>query len=190
MNFGETLTYWYLRLNGFFPLSNFVLHRMNIEGRPSADTDLLAVRFPHVFEEIGGQQDDWDHRQFAEWGLRLDESLALIVEVKTGTPFGDIRAWRPERLRAAVQRLGMFGPNLIEDLVEELSVRSTATRVGWPVAKLLVSNTPRPGDSWLNLTLERAEDFIRQRIHNYEAEKRADRLFFPEPLMQYFAWRG
>jgi hypothetical protein len=26
MNYGETLTYWYLRLNGFFLLRNFVLH--------------------------------------------------------------------------------------------------------------------------------------------------------------------
>ncbi len=26
MNYGETLAYWYLRLNGFFPLRNFVLH--------------------------------------------------------------------------------------------------------------------------------------------------------------------
>jgi hypothetical protein len=26
MNYGETLAYWYLRLNGFFLLQNFVLH--------------------------------------------------------------------------------------------------------------------------------------------------------------------
>jgi hypothetical protein len=54
MNYGETLTYWYLRLNGFIPMRNFVLHRANIEGQAAADTDLLAVRFPHVYEEIGG----------------------------------------------------------------------------------------------------------------------------------------
>jgi hypothetical protein len=27
MNHGEELVYWYLRLNGFFPLSNFVVHK-------------------------------------------------------------------------------------------------------------------------------------------------------------------
>lgn len=27
MNYGETLAYWYLRLNGFFLLNNFVVHR-------------------------------------------------------------------------------------------------------------------------------------------------------------------
>ena len=26
MNFAEQLVYWYLRLNGFFPITNFVLH--------------------------------------------------------------------------------------------------------------------------------------------------------------------
>lgn len=86
MNYSESLTYWYLRLNGFFPLSNLVLHRWNIGNHPSADTDLLAIRFPRVFEQIGGQQDDWDQQRFIGWGLRLDEPLALIVEVKSGTP--------------------------------------------------------------------------------------------------------
>jgi hypothetical protein len=27
MNSSEELAYWYLRLNGFFPLTNFVIHR-------------------------------------------------------------------------------------------------------------------------------------------------------------------
>ncbi len=51
MNYGETLTYWYLRLNGFFLLRNFVLHpSYESEGtnNQAADSDLLAVRFPHV----------------------------------------------------------------------------------------------------------------------------------------------
>ena len=48
MNFGETLAYWYLRLNGFIPMRNFVLHRAGIQAPQSADTDLLAIRFPGV----------------------------------------------------------------------------------------------------------------------------------------------
>ena len=35
MNFAEELVYWYLRLNGFFPITNFVLHRD--EGYPSGE---------------------------------------------------------------------------------------------------------------------------------------------------------
>jgi hypothetical protein len=59
VNFGEELTYWYIRLNGFFPLSDFVLHRG--EGiRSPADCDFLAIRFRGVYEEVGGQASDWD----------------------------------------------------------------------------------------------------------------------------------
>jgi hypothetical protein len=58
-NYGEAWAYWYLRLNGFFPLGNFVVHKDSVV-RHRADVDLLGVRPPHVFEEVGGQQDDWD----------------------------------------------------------------------------------------------------------------------------------
>jgi hypothetical protein len=52
MNYSETLSYWYLRLNGFFLLRNFVLHPPYINGRDYeqvADSDLLAIRFPYVY---------------------------------------------------------------------------------------------------------------------------------------------
>ena len=58
MNYGETLAYWYLRFNGFFLIQNFVLHPLaDGEGsdKQAADIVLLAVRFPYVYEETGGQ---------------------------------------------------------------------------------------------------------------------------------------
>lgn len=55
-NFGEELVYWYLRLNGFFIINNFVLHH-DTASRTS-DADLLAVRFPYVYEDIGGREED------------------------------------------------------------------------------------------------------------------------------------
>ena len=33
MNFAEQLVYWYLRLNGYFPITNFVLHQVQNTGR-------------------------------------------------------------------------------------------------------------------------------------------------------------
>jgi hypothetical protein len=124
MNFGETLTYWYLRLNGFIPMRNFVLHRANIEGHTAADTDLLAVRFPHVYEEIGGRPVDWDNARFGEWGLNLDQNLAFIVEVKTGRVDLEIRGWRRHRLQAALLRLGIFGAVNVRAIAEQLEDRS------------------------------------------------------------------
>lgn len=46
-NYGERLVYWYLRLQGFCPVENFVLHRRTIDDKDihSADADLLAISF-------------------------------------------------------------------------------------------------------------------------------------------------
>lgn len=190
MNYGETLTYWYLRLNGFIPMRNFVLHRANIEGQAAADTDLLAVRFPHVYEEIGGQPLDWDNRRFGAWGLDLRNNVALIVEVKTGRINPDRRWWRRERLQAAVLRLGILDRRDVPAITGGLE-QLPAVQVGsWVIAKLLVTDQPREHDSWLNLALDDADEFIVDRIVSYKGDKRADRLRFPDDLMQYLAWKS
>jgi hypothetical protein len=75
---------------GCAPLSSIIrrgvlhpLHESAGDDNQTADCDLLAVRFPHVYEEIGGQSGDWDSR-FSTWGFSLDEDIiGLIVEVKT-----------------------------------------------------------------------------------------------------------
>lgn len=41
-NYGEERAYWYLRLNGFFPLSNFVVHKDEMV-QYRADVDLLTA---------------------------------------------------------------------------------------------------------------------------------------------------
>ena len=117
-----------LRFNGFFPLKNFVLHSSRRGERltqnesyiPGADCDLIAVRFPHVYEEVGGQpgreeesegrEGDWDPR-FSNWGFSLKtEVIGLIVEVKTGDLSSAekltdaLKAFRKERIKADIQR--------------------------------------------------------------------------------------
>jgi len=190
MNYGETLAYWYLRLNGFIPMRNFVLHRANIEGQAAADTDLLAVRFPNVYEEIGGQPPDWDNHRFEDWGLDLCNNIALVVEVKTGRINPDRRWWRRERLQAAVLRLGMIDRGQVPEIVADLE-QAPAVQVGsWTIAKLLVTDQLLEDDSWFNLTLADADGFIIERIVSYKGDKRADRLRFPDDLMQYLAWKS
>lgn len=188
MNFGETLAYWYLRLNGFIPLRNFVLHRANIEARQSADTDLLAIRFPYVYEEIGGKPVDWDLERFAEWGLNLERPIAVIVEVKTGGLDAEAKWWRPARIRAAMRRLGIVDEDAANQIAAGLEQTSRIELDAWIIAKLLVTNEPVNG-TWLNLTLDGADTFIANRIRKYKDEKDADRLRFPDDLMQYLAWK-
>jgi hypothetical protein len=190
MNFGETLAYWYLRLNSFIPMRNFVLHRANIDGRSAADTDLLAVRFPHVYEEIGGRPNDWDNASFAAWGLNVNRKLAFIIEVKTGAVGREIRGGRPERLRAALLRFGMFDRGRVPEIARQLERANSVDANSWTIAKLLVTKQPSRRRYWLNLTLTDADHFIANRIREYRTPKLADRLRFPDDLMQYLAWRG
>jgi len=190
VNFGETLAYWYLRLNGFMPMRNFVLHRANIKAPQSADTDLLAVRFPYVYEEIGGKAADWDHEAFAQWHLNLERAIILLVEVKTGGIAAEARWWRVPRICAAIRRLGIVDGAAAERIAAELEHTSVLEIEAWVLAKLLVTNEPFPSETWLNLTLAEADAFIINRIRRYKDEKDADRLRFPDELMQYLAWKG
>jgi len=45
----EQLAYWYLRLNGFLSISNFVVHP-DTGGQQRTDVDILGVRFPYRAE--------------------------------------------------------------------------------------------------------------------------------------------
>ncbi len=197
MNYGETLAYWYLRFNGFFPLRNFVLHplqeRMGDDNQ-TADCDLLAVRFPHVYEEIGGQSDDWDPR-LSTWGFSLDEDIiGLIVEVKTSPNAESARieriSFHRRRLSQAVQRLGMFEREETTSITDELLRNAISTKQGsYRIGKLLFSERAMRG-AWLNITLQESEQFIRDRLQKYSDPKRQARMFFPDELIQYLAWQA
>lgn len=198
MNFGETLAYWYLRFNGFFPLPNFVLHRHEETIRDSADMDILALRHPLVFEVIGGQEADWDSERFMQWGIDLStQTVGLIVEVKTGRNSREYRANIQQsfdlgRLIYGVQRLGFWTHDMSAVIANELfnAAIHIDTESHFTVGKLLVAlNMPRDDQIplCLKLTLEEAEDFILRRLSKYK-EKGSDRLRFPNDLMQYLTW--
>jgi hypothetical protein len=208
MNFAETLTYWYLRLNGFFPITNFILHKGSLIPR-SADSDLLAVRFPYVFEEVGGQPKDWDTETFANWGINLERDIVgIIVEVKTGyednpgeLEKGINRAFREGRLVSGIQRLGFWdrdkaaqvgnqlvGQTLYREPVFQLEDGNTRDFV---IAKMLVETNLPHGlaiPPCLALNLLDLKNFIDARVDEYIKRKYADRMGFPSDLLQYIIW--
>jgi hypothetical protein len=199
MNFGESLAYWYFRLNGFLPMSNFVLHRPDTPRRYNADSDLLAVRFPHVFENIGGQPDDWDNDRFAGWGLDpLHQIVCVFAEIKTGQ-YGEAsinRAFRPQRLLYAMRRLGVMPLEQCKDVCRRLSHDGVAHQGDFCFAKVLVASSSRMTGSFdkmmphRHLELEDALNFIRNRMNRYRDPKEAARMFFPGDLIQFFAWEA
>ena len=79
----ERVAYWYLRLNGFLQIENFVVHPER-RGSQRTDADLLGVRFRHRAEfafDHGEPMAD-DERLFLS--PRFDD--VVIVEVKTNQP--------------------------------------------------------------------------------------------------------
>ena len=181
MNYGEEIVYWYLRLNGFFPLTNFVIHRSS-EIAHTSDCDLLAVRLPFVYEEIGGNPDDWDGSLAKIIGF--DHPIRIICEVKTGTY--DVKdIFRPEYVKYSIGRLGFTPKDNIADLSKELNnVPLTETKEGFQICKLLIANDKKEAPTFFYKNLNEVEDFIENRVRKYPNEKYADRMFFSSELFQ------
>lgn len=179
MNYGEEHAYWYLRLNGFFPLQNFVVHRHG-GNELRSDVDVLAVRPPLVYEEIGGQQGDWD--QFLAAHVPLDCVLGVVCEVKTGAFTAD-KLFARRNLIAATQRLGLLEPAACEAAADNLMMAPSIQLQQGTIFKLLVSEQPSNGP-YLNRTIDDIRAFLRSRIERYPHEKFASRHFFPSNLLQ------
>jgi hypothetical protein len=196
-NYGEVLTYWYLRLNGFFPITNFVLHDVHQrENRKySGDCDILAVRFPFVSEKIRGKYLDWDQDFFRDLGLTSDRAIGLIVQVKTGQfdQMDLLKSFSKETLAYAIKRIGLVAESEVPSLVAELNDCAKLSKDDFLLAKLAVIGRPlndgneRP---FIIKEIHEIDEFIRDRIKEHESTKRADRMFFSDPLMQYLAGMG
>jgi hypothetical protein len=196
-NYGEVLTYWYLRLNGFFPITNFVLHDVHQrENRKySGDCDILAVRFPFVSEKIRGKYLDWDQDFFRDLGLTSDRAIGLIVQVKTGQfdQMDLLKSFSKETLAYAIKRIGLVAESEVPSLVAELNDCAKLSKDDFLLAKLAVIGRPlndgneRP---FIIKEIHEIDEFIRDRIKEHESTKRADRMFFSDPLMQYLTGMG
>jgi hypothetical protein len=131
-NYGESLAYWYFRLNGFIPMTDFVLHG---DGEMKAsDWDLLAVRFPHVWETVGGQEDDWDADLLRTLGHDGRQILGVFVQVKTGEDdarrVGELRAYFSKHLEYLVHRFGFWEKMRLVPWQIDSSVRQSCLMEG------------------------------------------------------------
>lgn len=191
-NYGEELAFWYFRLNGFFPITDFVTHGCGQHN--TSDIDILAVRFPFVFEEFGGQNDDWGHKLFSELNLKNGEILGVICEVKTGGNINPSNAFNDRKMKEAVRRLGFVEREKTDDSVEQL--RKNGVVIIPPmyrIAKILVTDQPaieQGSISYYHLSLNDIENFILHRMRKYHERKFKDRIFFSSSLLQYLIWKS
>jgi hypothetical protein len=99
----EQLAHWYIRLNGFFTITNFVVHPSR-PGSQLTEADIVGVRFPHraEFPEPPGA----DEQTFARITGR---PYFLLAEVKHG--YGTLNlSWIQRGLEIVAALLQDLGP--------------------------------------------------------------------------------
>jgi hypothetical protein len=173
-----------LRLNGFFLLDNFVIHK-SVGIKYSSDADLLALRQPFVFEQVGGQPEDWADCLFDSFNTPV--AIAIICQVKGGK-IGDKPLFEEPYLSYSIRRFGItknIAP--IIDQLKESPIATITNELGqeWQIAKLLITKNEPPDDpNYLFIKLDAAYKFISERIEKYPKEKYRDRNFFSSIVFQ------
>jgi len=185
-NFAEELAYWYLRFNGFFPLTNFVLHRQDLLSSQNADADLIGVRPKFVSEEIGGNH--LDNQLFKNFNR--NRNIGVICEVKSGrTDPSDILMAREDRIRYALKRLGFFSDEKVHYHMERLENESVIRGRFHEVGKVLISDHPSDQPGFICIQLDHVESFVMERIELFLPEKNGAKHFFESDILQYMIWK-
>ncbi|AEM73706.1 hypothetical protein [Caldicellulosiruptor acetigenus] len=189
-NYAEELAYWYFRLNGFFVLENYVLDRNQQKENKAYETDIIAVRFPYVYEEIGGREDDW-HKDLKNMIPKFEENIiGVICEVKSGEDgYSNNDLFIEPKLKRCLQRLGFYksGSNEFKNAYEQLLNNSSYCYKKCTIVKILISPKRHKGEKFKNILLSDIDSFITERIKKY-SEKYSDRNFFNSNLIQYKIW--
>ena len=184
LNYGEELAYWYLRFNGFFIITNFVLHYEQ-ENKPS-DFDLLAIRFPHERKKIKGRTLENDQNLIRK--LNNDKIIGLICEVKTGRKNHPKSLYNETYLLQALDRFGFIEDN--SSYTNELKNRSIIDIEGkYQVGKVYIAEGKPKKFGCINISLNTISEFIKKRIKEDIGSKYMDRMRFPSSLLQYIIWQ-
>lgn len=174
----ERLAYWYLRLNGFLSIENFIVHDEG-GGQQRTDADLIAVRFPYRREALHdvGNHPDWmrDDARFSE-----KRPFVAFVEATTG-PCKLNGPWTSRdkaNLPRALRAVGAFGTNKkVLQVADQLYQTGGYKSKSWEIGFLCIGSRVN-GDLAHNLpnvrqiTWNEVSDFIVERIDTFKEVKR------------------
>lgn len=125
MDAAVALVQAYLRVNGYFTVSEYPVLEATRRGqhRMATDLDLLAFRFPHAGRQVLGDRPGGEPARFAPdpaLGVPTDEADMLIAEVKEGRADFNAGTRNPDVMAAALLRFGCCHDPHAEAAVEEL----------------------------------------------------------------------
>ncbi len=171
-NYAEAFTYWYLRLNGFFPIADFVLHHKG------GDTDVLAVRPPFACEYVKGERLNEDElliQMINNVGCDLFRCfVGVIAEAKGGKSENPIsrseinKKLDLESLKYDLRRLGLLRDSDVDAIAENLEHSKAIVSNSVSVHKILFAHaqrfSPRKNDNFSFISLEATRSFIEKRM--------------------------
>lgn len=166
---GETLAKWYLRLNGYFIIDNFIVHAgddinrisKNIVGNHT-ETDILAIRHKFSKEITGPLHIQNDPKIINSTDTKID---FVIAEVKTGKQSRPNDIWIEKILHTIEYVLRFSGLIETEDKISgvarELADNGTYHDVDnkFSVRLVLISET-KANKNWKHLTNVLFDDII------------------------------
>jgi hypothetical protein len=125
----EQLALWYLRLNGYLTVPNFILHP-GTPGSERTDADVLAVRFPYS-SEVAGRNMETDSKL-----VRQDKKVDFIIaEVKSGVCRlnGPWTNEKLENMQYVLRWLGMVPKSEVFNVAQELYSDKRCERKEWAI---------------------------------------------------------
>jgi hypothetical protein len=175
----ERLAYWYLRLNGFLTIENFIVHDEGGRGQRT-DVDLIAFRFPHrkeAFHSYGGEA-RWMRDDPCFDGKKLPFTAFVEVtsgECKLNGPWTDPAK---ENMPRAIRALGPFS-TMKEVQIASRDIYASGGYASDTIELGLVSIGERPNPELrermprvLQITWRQVTNFIFDRFGAFERIKR------------------
>lgn len=170
----EELVEWYLRLNGYFIIPNFILHPLFPGRSQRTEIDLLAVRFPYQREIVCNSE-----------GKRLpiknDKNLVtdqlidcLIVSVKGIQSEAEVnKAIKDcQNLKDIIKRFGFIDSEEdITDVSNELLRNKQAIRNHYQIRLLAVAGSLNCRSKTKQIIFKEIVDFILGRFQTYYRHK-------------------
>lgn len=164
----ELLVRWYLRLNGYLGIENFVVHEPTEGGnRPGAEMDVLAVRFPYS-REVPDFPIENDLNLLDEEATRDGLIDFVIAEVKGGQRGGLNRVWRRPSDDVKVDRvsylLRWLGPlddeQVLHDVATDLQAAHRAQYGKFLFRLVLFANKRGSNSAAQQVTFRDIADFV------------------------------
>jgi hypothetical protein len=136
----EELAYWYLRLNGFLSIPNFVVHP-DMRGPQRTEVDILGVRFPHRAELLNKPM--VDDKPFTEV---QDKPYLIVAEVKRSECRlnGPWTEQASENMQRVLRAVGAFRDDEIATVAESLYHNGTFSNKAYHVSLFCFGDRENP----------------------------------------------